>query len=157
MLNLILSFSLTFQVGDIVQVKENETFPCDLILLSTSREDGTCFVTTASLDGESSHKVIGRFIERQKCYCYYSKNFKFQFYSNHYSVSCDWNVLTTLYSTLPVILIKWETVEICVRDFDLGMPTSFSRALLSIQRPIMQFRTQRHSTQRRRWIHCMLR
>lgn len=38
-------------------VKEDETFPCDLILLSSSREDGTCFVTTASLDGESSHKV----------------------------------------------------------------------------------------------------
>lgn len=39
-------------------VKEDETFPCDLILLSSSREDGTCFVTTASLDGESSHKVL---------------------------------------------------------------------------------------------------
>lgn len=38
-------------------VKEDESFPCDLILLSSSREDGTCFVTTASLDGESSHKV----------------------------------------------------------------------------------------------------
>uniref|UniRef100_A0A8C2J1G6 Phospholipid-transporting ATPase n=1 Tax=Cyprinus carpio TaxID=7962 RepID=A0A8C2J1G6_CYPCA len=50
--------SQKLQVGDIVQVKEDETFPCDLILLSTSREDGTCFVTTASLDGESSHKVI---------------------------------------------------------------------------------------------------
>lgn len=45
------------QVGDVVFVKEDETFPCDLILLSSSREDGTCFVTTASLDGESSHKV----------------------------------------------------------------------------------------------------
>ncbi|KAL4656537.1 putative phospholipid-transporting ATPase IH isoform X1 [Arapaima gigas] len=44
-------------VGDIVLVKEDETFPCDLILLSSSREDGTCFVTTASLDGESSHKT----------------------------------------------------------------------------------------------------
>uniref|UniRef100_A0A672S3Y9 Phospholipid-transporting ATPase n=1 Tax=Sinocyclocheilus grahami TaxID=75366 RepID=A0A672S3Y9_SINGR len=49
--------SQKLRVGDIVQVKENETFPCDLILLSTSREDGTCFVTTASLDGESSHKT----------------------------------------------------------------------------------------------------
>ncbi|XP_057186995.1 phospholipid-transporting ATPase IH isoform X1 [Triplophysa rosa] len=49
--------SQKLRVGDIVQVKENETFPCDLILLSSSREDGTCFVTTASLDGESSHKT----------------------------------------------------------------------------------------------------
>ncbi|XP_059577048.1 phospholipid-transporting ATPase IH isoform X3 [Alligator mississippiensis] len=45
------------QVGDIVMVKEDETFPCDLIFLSSSRGDGTCFVTTASLDGESSHKT----------------------------------------------------------------------------------------------------
>uniref|UniRef100_A0A669CFZ6 Phospholipid-transporting ATPase n=1 Tax=Oreochromis niloticus TaxID=8128 RepID=A0A669CFZ6_ORENI len=45
------------RVGDIVVVKEDETFPCDLILLSSSRPDGTCFVTTTSLDGESSHKV----------------------------------------------------------------------------------------------------
>lgn len=39
-------------------VKEDEKFPCDLIFLSSSRGDGTCFVTTTSLDGESSHKVI---------------------------------------------------------------------------------------------------
>lgn len=45
------------QVGDIVEVEEDETFPCDLILLQSSRDDGTCFVTTASLDGESNHKV----------------------------------------------------------------------------------------------------
>lgn len=45
------------QVGDIVEVLEDETFPCDLILLQSSRDDDTCFVTTASLDGESNHKV----------------------------------------------------------------------------------------------------
>ncbi|KAK7880504.1 hypothetical protein WMY93_032858 [Mugilogobius chulae] len=49
--------SRKLRVGDVVFVKEDETFPCDLILLSTSRDDGTCFVTTASLDGESSHKT----------------------------------------------------------------------------------------------------
>lgn len=49
--------SSVLQVGDIVLVKEDETFPCDLIFLSSSRADGTCHVTTASLDGESSHKV----------------------------------------------------------------------------------------------------
>lgn len=50
---------LLCQVGDIVVVREDETFPCDLILLSSSRHDGTCYVTTTSLDGESSHKVEG--------------------------------------------------------------------------------------------------
>lgn len=48
---------LLLQVGDIVEVVEDETFPCDLILLHSSRDDDTCFVTTASLDGESNHKV----------------------------------------------------------------------------------------------------
>lgn len=52
------------QVGDVVFVKEDETFPCDLILLSSSRDDGTCYVTTASLDGESSHKVCVHFKAR---------------------------------------------------------------------------------------------
>uniref|UniRef100_A0A4W5PPB4 Uncharacterized protein n=1 Tax=Hucho hucho TaxID=62062 RepID=A0A4W5PPB4_9TELE len=55
--NVIRKQSRKLRVGDVVLIKEDETFPCDLILLSTSREDGTCFVTTASLDGESSHKV----------------------------------------------------------------------------------------------------
>ncbi|XP_057204857.1 phospholipid-transporting ATPase 11C isoform X2 [Triplophysa rosa] len=45
------------KVGDVVEVVEDETFPCDLILLQSTREDGTCFVTTASLDGESNHKT----------------------------------------------------------------------------------------------------
>uniref|UniRef100_H3AJ65 Phospholipid-transporting ATPase n=1 Tax=Latimeria chalumnae TaxID=7897 RepID=H3AJ65_LATCH len=45
------------KVGDIVKVNEDQTFPSDLIILSSSREDGTCYVTTASLDGESNHKT----------------------------------------------------------------------------------------------------
>ncbi|XP_053284176.1 phospholipid-transporting ATPase IG isoform X2 [Pleuronectes platessa] len=45
------------KVGDVVEVEEDETFPCDLILLQSCRDDDTCFVTTASLDGESNHKT----------------------------------------------------------------------------------------------------
>ncbi|KAJ8351245.1 hypothetical protein SKAU_G00227210 [Synaphobranchus kaupii] len=45
------------KVGDVMEVVEDETFPCDLILLQSSRDDDTCFVTTASLDGESNHKT----------------------------------------------------------------------------------------------------
>ncbi|OWJ99357.1 ATP11C, partial [Cervus elaphus hippelaphus] len=44
-------------VGDIVEVQADETFPCDLILLSSCTVDGTCYVTTASLDGESNCKT----------------------------------------------------------------------------------------------------
>ncbi|XP_067890257.1 phospholipid-transporting ATPase IH isoform X2 [Heterodontus francisci] len=49
--------SRKLRVGDIVMTKENETFPCDIVFLSSSNDDGTCFVTTASLDGESSTKT----------------------------------------------------------------------------------------------------
>ncbi|KAK2083976.1 Phospholipid-transporting ATPase IG [Saguinus oedipus] len=45
------------RVGDVVEVQADETFPCDLILLSSCTTDGTCYVTTASLDGESNCKT----------------------------------------------------------------------------------------------------
>uniref|UniRef100_A0A8I3W721 Phospholipid-transporting ATPase n=1 Tax=Callithrix jacchus TaxID=9483 RepID=A0A8I3W721_CALJA len=45
------------KVGDVVEVQADETFPCDLILLSSCTTDGTCYVTTASLDGESNCKT----------------------------------------------------------------------------------------------------
>ncbi|KAJ7310433.1 hypothetical protein JRQ81_007349 [Phrynocephalus forsythii] len=44
-------------VGDIVEVSSDETFPCDLIFLASSSKDGSCYVTTASLDGESNVKT----------------------------------------------------------------------------------------------------
>uniref|UniRef100_A0A8C6YHY0 Phospholipid-transporting ATPase n=1 Tax=Naja naja TaxID=35670 RepID=A0A8C6YHY0_NAJNA len=45
------------KVGDIVEVLADDTFPCDLVLLASSNKEGTCYVTTASLDGESNHKT----------------------------------------------------------------------------------------------------
>lgn len=45
------------QVGDIVRVAKDETFPADLVLLSSDRSEGTCHITTASLDGETNLKV----------------------------------------------------------------------------------------------------
>ena len=45
------------QVGDIVQVSENEEIPCDLVVVSCEDPDGTCYITTANLDGETNLKV----------------------------------------------------------------------------------------------------
>uniref|UniRef100_UPI00398F7F6F phospholipid-transporting ATPase IF n=1 Tax=Pristiophorus japonicus TaxID=55135 RepID=UPI00398F7F6F len=49
--------SQNIRVGDIVRIEKDQTFPADLVLLSTDRENGTCYVTTASLDGETNLKT----------------------------------------------------------------------------------------------------
>lgn len=49
--------SQNIHVGDIVRVKRDESFPCDLVLVSTSNNEGKCYITTANLDGETNLKV----------------------------------------------------------------------------------------------------
>lgn len=44
-------------VGEIVKVRSEEFIPCDLLILQTSDEKGTCFVETKGLDGETNLKI----------------------------------------------------------------------------------------------------
>ncbi|KAK8465055.1 hypothetical protein PHAVU_010G136600 [Phaseolus vulgaris] len=44
-------------VGDVLKVPKDQFFPADLLLLSSSYEDGICYVETMNLDGETNLKV----------------------------------------------------------------------------------------------------
>ncbi|RKO92915.1 hypothetical protein BDK51DRAFT_49773, partial [Blyttiomyces helicus] len=43
--------SMHVQPGDVVYLEKGEKFPVDAMLISSSYEDGTCYVETAELDG----------------------------------------------------------------------------------------------------------
>ena len=44
------------QIGELVLVVQNQTFPSDLILIDSGLNDGICFIETATLDGEKTLK-----------------------------------------------------------------------------------------------------
>jgi len=43
--------SKDIKVGHIIEVKSNQRIPADMVILSTSEEDGTVFIRTDQLDG----------------------------------------------------------------------------------------------------------
>lgn len=46
----------SIRVGTIIRLRQNDTIPSDIVLLSSSIDSGACFIETASLDGEKNLK-----------------------------------------------------------------------------------------------------
>lgn len=44
------------RVGDVLEIRNRENIPADLVMLSCSDSKGTCFVMTSNLDGETNLK-----------------------------------------------------------------------------------------------------
>lgn len=53
----------SLQVGDFVRLYNEDPIPADIVILSTSDQDGACYVETKGLDGETNLKV------RQALHC----------------------------------------------------------------------------------------
>ncbi|ODN83796.1 phospholipid-translocating ATPase [Cryptococcus wingfieldii CBS 7118] len=47
----------SIKVGDMVLLEKNQRVPADMVLLTTSEEEGTCFIRTDQLDGETDWKL----------------------------------------------------------------------------------------------------
>lgn len=45
------------KVGKIVQVKNDQLIPCDILTIKCSDPKGVCYVETKSLDGETNLKM----------------------------------------------------------------------------------------------------
>lgn len=50
------SVSEKLEIGELVIVEDEKSFPADLILLDSSLEEGICYIETATLDGEKTLK-----------------------------------------------------------------------------------------------------
>ena len=53
----VLTESASLKVGDIIEVIGNQRIPADLILLHTADINGTVFIKTDQLDGETDWKL----------------------------------------------------------------------------------------------------
>jgi phospholipid-transporting ATPase len=68
------------QVGDLVYIEENDSFPADLVVLGSSIESGACYIETSSLDGEKNLKNKSALFDTQILFNDYSAYSNDEFY-----------------------------------------------------------------------------
>merc|ERR1719427_2636948 len=69
----------TLEVGDVIKLYNDDIIPSDILLLSTSDEDGVYHISTANLDGENNlkqKKVPKGFAEESDAFNVDSVNFQ---------------------------------------------------------------------------------
>ena len=45
------------KLEDVIRVKKEEPFPCDLLLMNISEKNTSCYIETQSIDGQTSLKL----------------------------------------------------------------------------------------------------
>uniref|UniRef100_A0A6B2KWI1 Phospholipid-transporting ATPase n=1 Tax=Arcella intermedia TaxID=1963864 RepID=A0A6B2KWI1_9EUKA len=58
--------NMDIKVGDVVHLKENQEVPADVVLFTSSENEGICYVDTANLDGETNLKLFKSLPETSK-------------------------------------------------------------------------------------------
>uniref|UniRef100_A0A5K4FA05 Phospholipid-transporting ATPase n=1 Tax=Schistosoma mansoni TaxID=6183 RepID=A0A5K4FA05_SCHMA len=82
----ILKKSKFIHVGDIILCKNNEEFPSDLIILSTSNLNNKCYITTVNIDGENTIKTHYCLLDTHNIYKkFLNENIIYNYNNNQYN------------------------------------------------------------------------
>ena len=57
MIELLSELLRSMQVGELIKVEKDYYFPADLLLISSTNDDGIAYVETMNLDGETNLKI----------------------------------------------------------------------------------------------------
>ncbi|KAK4467824.1 hypothetical protein MN116_008747 [Schistosoma mekongi] len=94
-INWILKKASMLSVGDVIRCNVNQSFPCDLLLLSSSNSYGQVCITTANLDGECNIKKYSTLIKYQSIYQYLINN---QYHNENININLNFEqIIKQLY------------------------------------------------------------